>query len=159
MILPAPVFFLNIFVVVVQSLSSVLTLWSPWTAAHQAFLSFLVSQSLSKLISIEMVMPSNDLILCCPLLLLPSIFPSIRFLMVVLKLWCWRRLLTVPSSEEIKSVNPKANQPWIFTGRTDAEAPILWLPDAKNQFIGKDPDAGKDWRRGDKKVAEEEMVR
>ena len=78
MILPAPVFFLNIFVVVVQSLSSVLTLWSPWTAAHQAFLSFLVSQSLSKLISIEMVMPSNDLILCCPLLCLPSVFLSIK---------------------------------------------------------------------------------
>ena len=49
-------------------------------------------------------------------------------------------------SKEIKSVNPKGNQPLIFIGRTDAkvEAPILWPPDAKSQLIGKDPDAGKD---------------
>ena len=49
-------------------------------------------------------------------------------------------------STDIKPVNPKGNQPWIFTGRTDAEAetPILWPPDAKNRLIGKDPDAGKD---------------
>ena len=50
-------------------------------------------------------------------------------------------------SKEMKPVNPKANQPWIFTERTDAEAeaPILWPPDAKSQLSGKDPDAGKDW--------------
>ena len=50
-------------------------------------------------------------------------------------------------SKEIKPVNPKGNQSWIFTGRSDAEAeaPVLWLPDAKNQLIEKDPDAGKDW--------------
>ena len=50
--------------------------------------------------------------------------------------------------KEIQSVNPKGNQSWIFIGRTeaDAEAPILWPPDAKNWLIGKDPDAGKDWR-------------
>ena len=46
--------------------------------------------------------------------------------------------------KEIKHVNPKGNQPWIFFGRTDAEAPILWSPDKKSQLIGKDPDAGKD---------------
>ena len=48
--------------------------------------------------------------------------------------------------KEIKLVNPKGNQPCIFTGRTDAgaEAPILWLPDAKSQLTGKDPDIGKD---------------
>ena len=48
--------------------------------------------------------------------------------------------------KEMKSVNPKGNQPWIFIGRTDAEAeaPTLWPPDAKNGLIGKDPDAGKD---------------
>ena len=51
---------------------------TPWTAAHQAFLSITNSQSLLKLVSIESVMPSNHLILCCPLLLPPSIFPSIR---------------------------------------------------------------------------------
>ena len=50
--------------------------------------------------------------------------------------------------KEIKPVNPKGNQPWIFTGRTDAEAetPILWPPDLKNWLTRKDPDAGKDWR-------------
>ena len=57
-------------------------------------------------------------------------------------------------------VNPKGNQPWIFTGRTDteAEAPILWPPDAKNWLIGKDPDAGKDWRQEEKGMTEDEMV-
>ena len=52
-------------------------------------------------------------------------------------------------SKEIKLVNPKGNQPWIFIGRTDAEAeaPILWPPDVKNWHIGKDLDAGKDWRQ------------
>ena len=51
-------------------------------------------------------------------------------------------------SKEIKLVNPKENQPWIFTGKTDAEAeaPILWPPDVKNWLTGKDPDARKDWR-------------
>ena len=63
---------------VVQSLSSVRPFATPWTAACQAFLSFTDSWSLLKLMSIESVMPSNHLILCCPLLLLPSIFPSIR---------------------------------------------------------------------------------
>ena len=63
--------------VVVQSLSCVPLFVTPWTAAYQASLSFTISQSLLKLMSIESVMPSNHLILCCPLLL-PSIFPSIR---------------------------------------------------------------------------------
>ena len=61
----------------VQSLSCVLFFATPWTAAHQASLSITNSQSLLKLRSIELVMPFNHLILCCPLLLLPSIFPSI----------------------------------------------------------------------------------
>ena len=63
-------------IVVVQSLSHVWLFVTPWTAACQAFLSFTISWSLLKLMSIELVMPSNHLILCCPLLLLPSIFPS-----------------------------------------------------------------------------------
>ena len=62
----------------VQSLSRVRLFATLWTTARQAFLSVTNSQSLSKLMSIELVMPSNHLILCCPLLLLPSIFPSIR---------------------------------------------------------------------------------
>ena len=48
---------------------------------------------------------------------------------------------------EIKSVNPKGNQSWLVIGKTDAEAPILRQPDAKNRLIGKAPDAGKDWRQ------------
>ena len=62
--------------------------------------------------------------------------------------------------KEIKPVNSKGNQSWIFVGRTDAEveAPILWPPDAKNKLTGKDPDAGKDWRREEKGVKEDEMV-
>ena len=62
--------------------------------------------------------------------------------------------------KEIKPVNPKGNQPWIFIRRTDgeAEAPVLWPPDAKSWLTGKDPDAGKDWRREEKGTTEDEMV-
>ena len=62
--------------------------------------------------------------------------------------------------KEIQPVHPKGNQSWIFTGRTDAEAetPVLWPPDAKNWLIGKDPDAGKDWRQEEKWMTEDEMV-
>ena len=78
------------------------------------------------------------------------------------ELWFWRRLFfllllekTLESPldcKEIKPVNPKGNQPWIFIGKTDAEAeaPILWLPDVKSWLIWKDPDAGKDWRQKEK---------
>ena len=63
-------------------------------------------------------------------------------------------------SKEIKPVHPKGNQSWIFIRRTDAEAeaPVFWPPDAKNQLIGKDPDAGKDWRQEEKRMTEDEMV-
>ena len=61
-------------------------------------------------------------------------------------------------SKEIKPVNPKGNQPWIFIERTDANALILWPPDAKSWLTGKDPNAGKDWRKK-KGVTEDEMVR
>ena len=62
--------------------------------------------------------------------------------------------------EDIKPVNPKGNQRWIFIGRTDteAEAPVLWPPGAKGSLIGKDPDAGKDWRQEEKGMPEDEMV-
>ena len=62
--------------------------------------------------------------------------------------------------KDIKPVNPKGNQPWIFIGRTDAEAeaPILWPPDAKNWLIRKDPDAGKDWGQEEKGATEDEML-
>ena len=63
--------------------------------------------------------------------------------------------------KEIKPVNPKGNQLWIFIGSTvaEAEAPILCPPDVKNRLIGKDPDAGKDLRQKEKGVAEDEMVK
>ena len=63
-------------------------------------------------------------------------------------------------SKEIKPLNPKGNKPWIFVGRTDAEAeaPILWPPDLKSWLFGKDPDAGKDWRQKEKAVTEDEMA-
>ena len=63
-------------------------------------------------------------------------------------------------NKEIKSVNPKGNQPRIFIGRTDAEAEasILWPPDVKSWFNGKDPDAGKYWGQEEKRVTEDEMV-
>ena len=63
-------------------------------------------------------------------------------------------------SKEIKPVNLKGNQPQIFIGRTDTKAKvqILWSPDAKNWPIGKDPDAGKDWRWEEKRTTEDEMV-
>ena len=63
------------------------------------------------------------------------------------KLWYWRRLLRVSWTARIKPVNPKGNQSWIFTGRTEAETPILWPPDAKNWLIGEDTDPRNDWRQ------------
>ena len=60
-------------------------------------------------------------------------------------------------SKEIKPVNPKGNQPWIFIGKIDAEAPILWSPDAKSRLFGKDPDAGKYWGQ-EKRATEDEKV-
>ena len=74
------------------------------------------------------------------------------------KNWCFQTVVlekTLESSldrKEIKPVNPKGNQPWIFIGRTDTEveATILWPPDVKSQLIGKNPDAGKDWGQEEK---------
>ena len=82
-----------------------------------------------------------------------------------LKKWCFQTVVlekTLESpldSKEIKAINPKGNQPWIFIGRTGAEdeVPILWPPDAKSRLIRKDPDAGKDWGQ-EKRATEDEMV-
>ena len=82
------------------------------------------------------------------------------------KTWClWtvvleKTLESLSDRKEIKPVNPKGNQSWIFIGKThaEAEAPILWPPDAKSWFIRKDPDAGKDWRQEEKGTIEDEMV-
>ena len=81
------------------------------------------------------------------------------------KNWCFWTVVLEKTLEspldckEIQPVHPKGNQAWIFIGRTDAEAeaPIVWAPDAKNWLIGKDPDAEKDWRQ-EKGTTEDEMV-
>ena len=80
--------------------------------------------------------------------------------------WCFRNALLEKTLEspldckQIKSVNPKSNQPWIFIERTDAkaQAPILWPPDAKSRLIGKDFHAGRDWGQEEKGTTEDEMV-
>ena len=81
------------------------------------------------------------------------------------KNWCfWTVMLKTLESpldcKEIQPVHPKGDQFWIFIGRTDAEAetPILWLPDVKNWLIGKDPDAGKDWRQVEKGTTQDKMI-
>ena len=81
------------------------------------------------------------------------------------KNWCFstavleKTLQSPLDSKEIKPINSKGNQPWIFTGRTDAEpeVPIFWPPDAKS-WLRKDSDAGKDWRQEEKGMTEDEMV-
>ena len=81
--------------------------------------------------------------------------------------WCFQIVVLEKTLEspldfkEIKPVNPKGSQPWIFIGKPDAEteAPILWPPDVKNWLIGKDPDAGEDWRQEEKGMTEDEMIR
>ena len=80
--------------------------------------------------------------------------------------WClwtvvFEKTLEIPlDCKEIPPVHPKGDQSWIFIGRTDAEAeiPILWPPNAKNWLIGKDPDAGKDWRQEEKGTTKDKMV-
>ena len=82
------------------------------------------------------------------------------------KNWCLQIVVmqktfeSLLDSKNIKLVNPKGNEPWIFIGRTDAEAeaPILWQPNAKSQVIGKDPDAVKSWGQEEKQATEYEMI-
>ena len=82
------------------------------------------------------------------------------------KNWCFwivvlgKTLESPLDCKEIKPLNPKGNQPWIFTGRTDAEteAPILWSPDAKSRLTGKDSDTGKDWGQADKGMTEDGII-
>ena len=84
----------------------------------------------------------------------------------MLKNWCFRTVVLEKTlensleSKEIRSVNSKGNQPWIFIGRADAEAeaPILWPPDAKSWIIGKDPDARKNWKQEERGTTEDKMV-
>ena len=83
------------------------------------------------------------------------------------KIWCFWSVVLEKTLEspldckEIQPVHPKGNQPWIFIGRTDAEAetPILWPPHVKSWLTGKDPDAGRDWGQEEKGTTEDEMAR
>ena len=79
---------------------------------------------------------------------------------VIKESWIRKSVVSPLDCKEIQPVHPKGNQCWIFIGRTDAEAetPILWPPDAKNWLIGKDPDAGNDWKQEEKGTTEDEMV-
>ena len=111
--------------------------------------------------NLDNILKSRDITLPTKLCLIKAlVFPVVRYgceswtikktecqRIDAFELWYWRRPLRVPlDCKEIKPVNPKGNQFWVFIGRTDAEAeaPILWPPDAKSQFIRKDPDAAKD---------------
>ena len=81
----------------------------------------------------------------------------------VLKNWCFQTVVLEKTLESLLDCKPfkvKGNQPWIFIGKTTAEieTPILWLPDAKNWLIRKDPDAGKDWGQGQMGDIEDDMV-
>ena len=125
-------------------------------------------------INLDSVLKSRDVTLPTKVRLVKTVFSSSHVWMWELdskeswvpKNWCfWTVVLekTLESPldfEEIQPVNPKGNQPWIFVGRTDAEAEalILWPPDVKSWLIGKDPDAGKDWRQEEKGMTEDEMV-
>ena len=109
---------------------------TPWTPAHQASLSFTISQSSFRFMSTVSVMLAR----------ISSSVTLFSFCLWVLVLE--KNLEGLLDYKEIKPVNPKGNQPWVIIGRTDVEgeAPKLQTPDVKNWLIGKDPDAGKDWR-------------
>ena len=75
-------------------------------------------------------------------------------------IWCWKRLKTPLDSLEIKPINLKGDQLWIFTGKTDAEAesPVFLSSDANRQLIEKVPDPGKDWGQKEKRASEDEIT-
>ena len=122
--------------------------------------------------NLDSVLQSRDITLLTKVCIVKAmVFPVVTYRCeswTIKKAECWRtgtvvleKTLESPlNSKECKPVNPKGNQPWMFIGRTDAEAeaPILWPPDAKNWLIGNDPDAGKDWEQGEKGATEHEMA-
>ena len=143
----------------VKSLSRVRLFATPWTAAYQAPLSIGFSRqeywsgvpSPSLVTNLDSVLKNRDIALLTRVCQ-SYCFSSSHAWMWELKNWCFRTVVLEKTLEspldckEIKPVNPKGNQFWIFIGRTDAEGPILCPPDVKNWLIWKDPDAGKDWR-------------
>ena len=123
--------------------------------------------------NLDSILKSRDITLPTKVHLVEDIiFPLVMYgceswtMKKVLKNWCfWTAVLekTLESPldcKEIQLVNRKRNQSWIVIGRTDAEdrAPILWPANVKDWLIGKDPDAGKDWRQEEKRMTEDEMV-
>ena len=123
--------------------------------------------------NLDSILKSRDIILMTKVRIVKAmVFPVVMYRCEswtiiedwVPKNWCFWTMMLEKSlesrldSKEVKPVNPKGNQPWTFIGRTDADALILWLPEAKSQFIGKDPDAWKDWGQEEKGVTEDEMV-
>ena len=125
--------------------------------------------------NLDSILKNRDIILPAKVLIVKALVFSFSHVWMreldrkeswVLKNWCfWTVLLgkTLESPldcKEVKPVNPKANQSLIFFGRTDAEAeaPILWPPDAKSWLIGKDPDAEKDWGQEEKGTTEDKMI-
>ena len=118
--------------------------------------------------NLDSILKSRDITLLTKVCLVKAmVFPIVMYGCEswVLKNWCFwtvvlEKTLESPlNSKEIQPVNAKGNQSWIFIGRTDGEAetPILWPSDVKGRLIGKDPDAGQDWRQ-EKGTIENEMV-
>ena len=122
--------------------------------------------------SLDSILKSRDITLLTKICLVKAIFFSSSHVWMwklnhkegwARKNWCFQTVLlkkTLESLVDCKEIKPKGSQPWIFTGRTDAETetPILLPPDAKNWLIGKDPSAVKDWRLEEKGTTEDEMI-
>ena len=125
--------------------------------------------------NLDSILKSRDIILPTKVHLVKAmVFPLVMYgceSWIIKKAECWgidafwtvvlEKTLESPLDwKEIELVNPRGNQSWIFTGRTDAEAeaPILWPPHAKSWLIRKDPNVGKDWRQEEKGMTEDEMV-
>ena len=124
------------------------------------------------LTNLDSILKSRDITLPTKVRLVKAmVFPVVMWELGHKESWVWNnwcfwtvvleKTLESPlDCKEIQPIHPKGNQSWIFIGRTDAEAetPILWPPDVKNWLIGKDTDAGKDWRQEEKGMTEDEMV-
>ena len=123
--------------------------------------------------NLDSILKSKDITLPTNVCIVKAmVFPGIMYeyeSWTIKKAECWRidsfqtvvleKTLENPlDCKEIKPVSPKRNQYWIFTGRTDAEAPILWPPDVKSWLTGKDPGAGKGWKQEKKGKTEDKMV-
>ena len=166
----------------VKSLSCVWPSATPWTTAYQALPSMGFSRQEywsgvplpSPMTNLDSILKNRDISFPTKVCIVKAmVFPvdmngcvswtikrAYHQRIDAFEIWCWRRLLSPLDCKEIKPVNPIGNQPWIFIGRTDleAEAPILWPPDARSWLIRNDPSAGKDGRRKDKGVTEDEMA-